>query len=84
MKYSIEYNGGAFYETLEINGNTAQKIWRREEGGDISGLCSKDDEFTDQFDGLENKQTLDKIYEVFDESMLIADIEDLVNDYDAR
>ena len=32
MKYSIEYRGGEFIEILEIEGNTATKIWKRREG----------------------------------------------------
>ena len=78
MKYSVEYKNCKFIETLEVDGHTATKTWKRENGEDISGLRSHDKEFSEQLEELLDEEVLDSIYDLFDNSMLIADIEDFI------
>lgn len=78
MKYSVEYRDGKFIETLEINGNTGIRTWKREKGSDISGLCSKELDFSEQFEPVEDEEVLEYINDLFDNSMLVADIEDFI------
>ena len=78
MKYSVEYKNGAFIETLEIDGHTVNKKWKRENREDISGLCSRDLDFSEQLEELLDEETLDGVNDLFDNSMLVADIEDFI------
>lgn len=78
MKYSVEYKNGKFIETLEVNNNTVIKTWQRKNDGEISGLRSTDLEFSEQLEEIEEEDVLDYIYDLFDNSMLVADIEDFV------
>lgn len=78
MKYSVEYMGsGKFRETLQVNGNTVFKTWQRKHG-EISGLCSDDLEFSEQLKEVEDEDVLDYINDLFDSSMLVADVEDFI------
>ncbi len=78
MKYSVEFKNGAFIETLEVDSHTVTKTWKRENRGTITGLYSKDREFCEQLSELLDEETLDFIYETFDQSMLVGDIEDFI------
>lgn len=50
MKYGVEYKNGKFVETLEVDGCIAHKTWKREDCGEINGLCTKDADFAEQFE----------------------------------
>ena len=78
MKYSVEYSNGKFVETLEIDNHTVTKTWQREDKGEITGLCSHEGDFTDQLAEFLDEVQLDYVYDVFDNSMLVADIEDFI------
>jgi hypothetical protein len=78
MKYSVEYKNGKFIETLEVNNNTVTKTWQRKNDGEISGLRSTDLEFSEQLEEIEEEDVLDYINDLFDNSMLVADVEDFV------
>lgn len=78
MKYSVEYKNGKYIETLEINGATATKTQQYEEGGDISGLCSKDLDFSEQLEWTFDESFCDDVYNTFDNNMWLADISDFV------
>lgn len=78
MKYSVEYSNGKFVETLEVDGHTVSKTWQREDKGEITGLCSHESDFSDQLAELLDEEQLDYVYDVFDNSMLVADIEDFI------
>ncbi len=78
MKYSVEYKNGRFIELLEVDGHTAKKTWQREVTGPISGLCSHDKDFSEQLCELLEEDVLNNISMVFDDNMLVADIEDFV------
>ena len=78
MKYSIEYKDGKFIETLEIDNNTVSKAWQREDKGSITGLCSHESDFSEQLAEILDEEQLDYVYDVFDSSMLVADIEDFI------
>ncbi len=78
MKYSVEYKNGKFIETLEVDSHTVSKTWQREDKGEITGLCSHDNEFSEQLKELLDEDVLDYIYDLFDNSMLVADIEDFI------
>lgn len=78
MKYSVEYKNGKFIETLEVDGHIATKTWKRENGENIIGLCSHDKEFSEQLEELLDEEVLDSVYDLFDDSMLVADIEDFI------
>ena len=78
MKYSVEYKNGKFIETLEVNNNTVTKTWQRKNDGGISGLRSTDLEFSEQLEEVEEEDVLDYINDLFDNSMLVADVEDFV------
>ena len=84
MKYSVEYKNCKFIETLEVDGHTATKTWKREDRGEISGLCSKDKEFSEQLEELLDEDVLDAVYDLFDCSMLVADMEDFIRDNDVE
>lgn len=78
MKYSVEYSDGKFVETLEVDGHTVSKTWQREDKGAITGLCSHEGDFSEQLAELLDEEQLDYVYDVFDSSMLVADIEDFI------
>ena len=77
MKYSVEYKDGKFIETLEVDSHTVSKTWHREEGT-ISGLCSKDKDFSEQLSELLDEDDCDNVYNSFDNNTWVADIEDFV------
>ena len=78
MKYSVEYSNGKFVETLEVDGHTVSKTWQREDKGAITGLCSHEGDFLEQLAELLDEEQLDYVYDVFDNNMLVADIEDFI------
>ena len=78
MKYGVEYKNGKFVETLEVDGCIAHKTWKREDCGEINGLCTKDADFAEQFEELLDEEVLDSISNFFDDNMLVADVEDFV------
>lgn len=79
MKYSVEYSNGKFVETLEVDGHTVLKTWQREDKGSITGLlCSHDKEFSEQLEELLDEEQLDYVNDLFDNSLLVSDIEDFV------
>lgn len=78
MKYSVEYSNGKFVETLEVDGHTVSKTWQREDKGTITGLCSHEGDFSEQLAELLDEEQLDYVYDFFDNSMLVADIEDFI------
>lgn len=84
MKYSVEYKDGQFKETLEVDGNTVHKHWKRETDGNLQGLCSHDSDFCDQLADVLDEDVCDNIYEIFDNSMLVADVEDFIRDNDVE
>jgi hypothetical protein len=84
MKYSVEYKDGQFKETLEVDGNTVHKYWKRETDGTLQGLCSHDSDFCDQLVDVLDEDVCDNIYEIFDCSMLVADVEDFIRDNDVE
>ena len=55
MKYSVEYKNGKFIETLEVDNNIVTKTWQREDKGEITGLCSHDNDFSEQLEELNGK-----------------------------
>ena len=77
MKYSIEFENGVFTETLEVDGHEATKTWKREDG-DVSGLCSHDNDFSEQLKELLDEDVCNSVYEFFDENMMVADMEDFI------
>ena len=84
MKYSIEYKNGQFKETLEVDGNTVHKYWKRETDGTLQGLRSHDSDFCDQLADVLDEDVCNNIYEIFDCSMLVADVEDFIRDNDVE
>lgn len=78
MKYSVEYRNGKFIETLEVDSHTVSKTWQREDKGEITGLCSHDNEFSEQLSEMLDEEQLEYVYDLFDNSMLVADIEDFI------
>lgn len=78
MKYSVEYSNGKFVETLEVDGHTVSKTWQREYKGEVTGLCSHESDFSEQLAELLDEEQLDYVYDVFDNNMLVADIEDFI------
>lgn len=78
MKYSVKFNNGKFVETLEIDGHTVTKTWSRENDGFIAGLCSHDNDFSEQLAELLDEEQCDFVYDTFDNSMLVSDIEDFI------
>lgn len=78
MKYSVEYKNGKFVEVLEVNGYEATKTWQREDDGEISGLCSHDLDFSEQFQNVLDTDALERIYDMFDSNMLVSDMEDFI------
>ena len=84
MKYSIEYKNGSFIESLEVDGHNAIKTWKRENGENISGLCSHDKEFSEQLEELLDEEVLNSVYDLFDNPMLVADMEDFIIDNDVE
>ena len=84
MKYSIEYKNGSFIESLEVDGHTATKTWKRENDENIRGLRSYDKEFSEQLEELLDEEVLDSVYDLFDNSMLVADMEDFIRDNDVE
>ena len=82
MKYSVEYKEGAFIETLEVDSHIVTKAWKREkpENSAISGLCSSDKEFSEQLFEVFDEDVCEKIYDFFDNSVLVADMEDFIID----
>ncbi len=78
MKYSVEYRNGKFIETLEVDSHTVSKTWQREDKGEITGLCSHDNEFSEQLEELLDEDILDYVNDLFDNNMLVADIEDFI------
>ena len=84
MKYSVEYKDGQFIETLEVDNNVVTKTWKREENEALSGLCTKDNDFSEQLEELVDEDVAERIYDIFDQSMLVADVEDFVRDFDVE
>ena len=80
MEYKIEFKDGIFTETLKVKAHVATKQWKREEG-EISGLCSKDADFSEQLKDYFDEATLDAIYDFCDNQMLVADMEDFIMNY---
>ena len=78
MKYSVEYRNGKFIETLEVDNNIVTKTWQREDKGEITGLCSHDNDFSEQLEELLDEYVLDHIKDLFDNSMLVSDVEDFI------
>lgn len=78
MKYSVEYENGKFTETLVVDGHEVSKTWKREDGGTLSGLCSHDSDFSEQLKELLDEEICDNIYDVFDNLMIVADMEDFI------
>ena len=78
MKYSVEYKDGKFIETLEVDNNIVTKTWQREDKGEITGLCSHDNEFSEHLEELLDEYVLDHINDLFDNSMLVSDVEDFI------
>lgn len=78
MKYSVEYKDGKFIETLEVDSHVVTKTWQREDKGEITGLSSYDNMFSEQLEELLDEDVLDHINDLFDNSMLVADIEDFI------
>lgn len=79
MKYSVEYKDGKYIETLEINGTTVTKTWQYEESEEVSGLCSKDLDFSEQLGPTFDESFCDDVYNTFDNNMWVADISDFVD-----
>lgn len=77
MKYSVEFNSGKLVETLEVDGHAAKKTWIREETGSI-GLCCYDNDFSEQLRELLDEEQIDYIYDTFDNSTFVSDIEDFI------
>ena len=77
MKYSVEFNKGKVIETLEVDGHTATKTWVRAEEGQ-SGLCCYDNDFDEQLSGLLEDEQCDVVFDTFDNSMFVSDIEDFI------
>lgn len=84
MKYGVEFKNGKFIETLEIDNHTVTKTWQREDKRTITGLCSHDKEFSEQLEGLLDEEQLDYVNDLFDNSMLVADIEDFIANIDVE
>jgi hypothetical protein len=82
MKYSVEFSDGVFKETLEVDNHVVSKSWKREDGGEVSGLCSRDLDFAEQLSEVFDKDTLDEIYDKFDNLMIVPDMEDLIIHHD--
>lgn len=80
MKYSIEYQNGKFIETLEVDNNIVTKTWQRKDTGKLIGLHSKDNEFSEQLKGLLDEDVLNDINDLFDNNMLVSDIENFIAD----
>ena len=78
MKYSIEYKDGKYTETLEFKGYTATRNWIYTDDGDIRGLCSKDNEFSEQFEKAGFEDFADDIYNTFDVNCWVSDIDDFI------
>ena len=78
MKYCVEFKNGKFIEILEVDNHTVTKTWQREDKGEITALCSHDNEFSEQLEELLDEDVLDNINDLFDSSMLVADIEDFI------
>ena len=78
MKYSVEYKNGKFIETLEVDNNIVTKTWQRENKSEITVLCSHDNNFSEQLEELLDEDVLDHINDLFDNSMLVSDIEDFI------
>ena len=78
MKYSVEYKDGKFIETLEVDNNIVTKTWQREDKGEITVLCSHDNDFSEQLEELLDEYVLDHINDLFDNSMLVSDVEDFI------
>ncbi len=81
MEYKIEFKDGIFTETLKVKAHVATKQWKREEG-EISVLCSKDNDFSEQLKDYFDDETLEAIYDFWDNQMLVADMEDFIMNYD--
>lgn len=84
MKYSVEYKNGVFTETLEVDGHTVNKNWKRKNDGEIQGLCTKDLDFSEQLSELLDEDVCDNIYGMFDNLMMVADMEDFIRDNDVE
>lgn len=84
MKYSVEYKNGVFKETLEVDGNTVYKHWKREMDGTIQGLRSHDSDFCDQLADVLDEDVCDNIYEMFDNLLLVDDMEYFIRDNDVE
>lgn len=82
MKYSVEYKNGTFVETLEVDNVVAIKTWKREEGE--FGLICRDEDFCEQFTEFLDEEVCDDIYDTFDGSFLVSDIENLMLEYGAE
>lgn len=80
MKYSVEYKNGVFRETLEVDGNSVEKYWKREDDGEMVGLRTLDADFSEQLAEVLDEDVCDNIYDTFDNLMLIADMEDFIRD----
>lgn len=80
MKYSVEFKNGKFIETLEVDNHTATKIWQRENKGAITGLFCHDKDFSEQLEELFDEEQLEFVYDLFDNSMMVSDIEDFIID----
>lgn len=78
MKYGVEFKNGKFIETLEIDNHTVTKTWQREDKGTVTGLCSHDKEFSEQLEELLDEEQLDYVNDLFDNSLLVGDIEDFI------
>lgn len=78
MKYSIEFKDGKFIETLEVDGHTATKTWKREKDGNLNCLQCHDKEFYEQLEEMFEEDVTDGIYETFDNNLWVADIEDFI------
>ncbi len=84
MKYSVEFKNGVFKETLEVDGNSVEKYWTRKDDGEICGLCTNDSDFSEQLMEVLDEDTCGNIYDLFDNSMLVADVEDFIRDNDVK